>query len=316
MKIALLGGSGFVGRSLLPELAGRGHRCVVLTRDPERCRELRLHPEVQLNRVNAGDLESLSRALDGADAVVNLVGILNERGRTGKGFHRFHVELVERLLEACAKAGVGRFLQVSALNAGIDHPQVSHYLKSKGEGEKRIKASGIDYTIIQPSVIFGDDDSFFNRFAGLLKWLPVLPLACPDARMQPVWVGDVTAAIAAMLESDKAVGQVYPLVGPRKYSLIELVRFTASAMSKKRWIVGLPDSPSRLQGLVCDFVPGKPFSSDNYRSLQFDNVSDENALPEFGIDPRPLEGLVRHYLGGSSRQQRLAAIRKRARGRF
>ncbi|MDX1556863.1 MAG: complex I NDUFA9 subunit family protein, partial [Xanthomonadales bacterium] len=293
---------------------GRGHRCVVLTRDPERCRELRLHPGVRLRRTNPSDTGSLAEALHGADAVVNLVGILNEKGRSGKGFHRFHVELVERLLEACRQAGVNRFLQVSALNAGIDDPNVSHYLKSKGEAERVIRESGIDYTIVRPSVIFGVDDSFFNRFAGLLKWIPVLPLACPGAGMQPVWVGDVAVAITRMLESREAIGQVYPLVGPKRYSLIELVRFTASAMGKKRWIVGLPDPVSRLQGLVCDFVPGKPFSSDNYRSLKIPNVSDENGLPEFGIDPRPLEGLVRHYLGGSSHQQRLDAIRKRSRG--
>lgn len=316
MKIALFGGSGFVGRNLLPELTGRGHSCVVLTRDPERCRELRLHQGVELRRVNSGDDEALVAALEGCDAVVNLVGILNEKGRSGKGFYRVHVGLVEWLLEACHKAGVERFLQVSALNADTDDPEASHYLKSKGEAERVIRKSGIGYTIVRPSVIFGAGDSFFNRFAGLLKWTPILPLACPGARMQPVWVGDVAEAITLMLESPEAAGSAYPLVGPRQFSLIELVRFTASAIGKRRWVVGLPNALSRLQGLVFDFVPGKPFSSDNYRSLQIDNVSEENALPDFGIDPRPVEGLVCHYLGGSSRQQRLDAIRKAPRGRL
>lgn len=315
MNIALLGGSGFVGKNLLPVLTARGHQCTALSRDPEHCRELRLLPGVKLQRANPYDTQSLSTALAGADAVVNLVGILNERGRSGKGFERAHVTLMENLLEACNNAGVGRLLQVSALNAGIDDPKASHYLKSKGRAERLIKSSGIAYTIVQPSIIFGVGDSFFNRFANLLKWLPVLPLACPGAKMQPVWVGDVVAAMAAMLESRDAVGKVYPLVGPKQYTLIELVRFTAAALGKKRWIIGLPDFLSRLQGLVCDFVPGKPFSTDNYRSLKIDNVSADNALPDFGIEPRPMEGLVRSYLGGSTRQQRLNAIRQRTRDR-
>lgn len=312
MNIVIVGGSGFVGRNLLPVLTARGHQCTVLSRDPERCRELRLVPGVRLERANPYDDADLVAAIQGADAVINLVGILNERGRRGRGFHRAHVTLTERILQACKESGVGRLLQISALNAGVDDPKASHYLKTKGEAEEMIKASGIDYTIVRPSIIFGAGDDFFNRFAGLLKLLPVLPLACPDARMQPVWVGDLALAVTRMLESREAIGKVYPLVGPRQYSLIELVRFTADAIGKKRLVIGLPDFLSRLQAMVCDFVPGKPFSTDNYRSLQIDNVSSENALPEFGIDPRPMEGVVRGYLQGSSHQRRLNAIRKRA----
>lgn len=316
MNIVLLGGSGFVGRNLLPALTARGHSCTVLCRDIQRNRELRLWPGVRLQQVNPYDPEALTVALAGADAVINLVGILNERGRNGKGFKRAHVELVEHLLKACRETGVKRLVQLSALNAGTDDANASHYLKSKGEAERLIRESGVTYTIVQPSIIFGEDDSFFNRFAGLLKWVPALPLACPDARMQPVWVGDVAEAIAAMLETREAAGQVYPLVGPKAYSLIELVRFTASASGKKRWIIPLPDFLSRLQAMVCDFVPGKPFSSDNFRSLKIDNVSSENALPHFGIDPRPLKGLVKSYLGGSSRQKRFNAIRRNQNHRF
>ena len=309
--VALLGGSGFVGRNLLHVLTQRGYRCIVLTRDTERCRELRLVPGVQLRRTNPYDFESLTSALKGADAVINLVGILNEGGRSGKGFHRAHVKLVENLLAACNEAQVARLVQISALNAEVDSPGASHYLKTKGEAERLIKHSGIEYTIVRPSVIFGADDSFFNRFAGLLKWLPILPLACPGAQLQPVWVGDVANAVAVILEKRETIGRAYSLVGPGKYSLIDLVRFTAKATEKKRWILGLPDFVSRLQGVVCDFVPGKPFSSDNYRSLKIDNVSDENGLRALGIEPRPLEGLVKSYLCGSSRQQRLDTIRQR-----
>lgn len=314
MNIALLGGSGFVGRNLLPVLTARGHRCVVLSRDIQRCRSLRLWPGVALKQVDPYKPEALAAALEGCDVAINLVGILNERGRSGKGFEKAHVTFAENLVEACKAAGVGRLIQISALNADTDQPRASHYLKSKGAAEQRIRDSGIAYSIVRPSIIFGVDDSFFNRFAALLKWLPALPLACPKARMQPVWVGDVAAAMARIVDDRKAVNQVFALVGPREYSLIEMVRLTARATGKKRWIIPLPDFLSRLQGLVCDFVPGKPFSSDNYRSLKIDNVSSENALPGLGIEPRPLEGLVKSYLGGSSRQRRLDAIR-RTRGR-
>jgi len=255
------------------------------------------------------DRDKLAQTLSGADAVINMVGILNESGRRGKGFHKAHVELTESVLEACRTAGVRRLIQVSALNAGKGK---SHYLRTKGEAETRIRSAGdIDSTILQPSVIFGAGDSFFTRFAGLLKVAPVLPLACPEARMQPVWVGDVAAMATLALEDESTVGETLVLVGPRDYSLRELVEFTANAMGRKARIIGLPDWASRLQGRIMDFVPGKPFSTDNYLSLQTDNISDENSLPRFGITPRSIESTVPQYLGVSPRQQRLDQCRRR-----
>ncbi len=309
MKIVLLGGSGFVGRNLLSALTQRGHQCTVLSRDPERCRDIRLMPRTTLRRTNPYDVEALTEAVDGADAAINLVGILNESGRSGKGFERAHVELTQNLVQSCEDAGVERYIQVSALGADTDSPEASHYLRTKCRAEQVVRDSRLRYTIVRPSVIFGVNDSFFNRFASLLRWVPVLPVACPNALMQPVWVGDVAEAVCRMLETPESIGQAYPLVGPGKYKLIELVRYTAKVIGKKRLIFGLPDFVSRLQGLVFDFIPGKPFSSDNYRSLKVDNVSAANALTEFGIEPRPVEGYVRNYLRGSSRQQRLSDIR-------
>jgi NADH dehydrogenase len=160
-------------------------------------------------------------------------------------------------------------------------------------------------------VIFGEGDSFFNRFAGLLKLAPVLPLACPDARMQPVWVGDVAAAISALLPDQTTFGKTLVLVGPRAYSLRELVAFTACVSGSRCRIVALPDSLSRLQARVMDFVPGKPFSTDNYRSLQTPNTSDDNSLPGLGIAPRSIESVVPGMLGASARQCRLDEFRKK-----
>jgi NADH dehydrogenase len=309
MRIVLLGATGFVGHHLLPRLSAAGHDCLALSRYRMAVRELSIIPRVEVRQTDVYDPEKLTACLRGADAAINMVGILNEAGRKGKGFHRAHVELVERLIAACRAAGVRRFVQVSALNAGKGK---SHYLVSKGEAEARIRAAGdLDTTILQPSVIFGEGDSFFNRFAALLKLAPVLPLACPDALMQPVWVGDVSAAITAVLADKTTFGKTLVLVGPRAYSLRELVAFTASASGSKCRIVGLPDSLARLQGRVMDFLPGKPFSSDNYRSLQTPNTSENNSLPELGIEPRSIESVVPLMLGASARQCRLDEFRKK-----
>lgn len=309
MRIVLLGATGFVGHHLLPRLSEAGHSCLALSRYRMAVRELSVIPRVELRQANVYDADTLADCLQGADAVINMVGILNESGRSGKGFHKAHVELVERAIAACRTAGVRRFVHVSALNAG--HGK-SHYLVSKGEGEQRIRAADdLEATILQPSVIFGEGDSFFNRFAALMKFAPVLPLACPEARLQPVWVGDVTDAITATLADRATVGKTLVLVGPREYSLRELVTLTACIAGSSCRIVGLPDSLARLQARIMDFVPGKPFSTDNYLSLQTDNTSEENSLPALGIEPRSVESVLPGMLGVSVRQLRLDGCRKR-----
>ena len=310
MRIVLLGATGFLGHHLLPVLSAAGHDCLVLCRNRMARRDLAVIPRVELRQTDVYDAERLAEALQDADAAINMVGILNESGRSGKGFRRAHVELTDHLIEACRAAGVRRLVQVSALNAGRGD---SHYLQSKGEAEAHLRqAADIDSTILQPSVIFGEGDSFFNRFASLLRFAPMLPLACPEARLQPVWVGDVAAAIAAVLGDDSTIGQTLVLVGPKDYSLRELVQFTAATAGLSRRIVGLPDALARLQGLLMDFVPGKPFSTDNYRSLQIPNTSGDNDLPRLGIRPRPLEAEVPAYLGASLHQRHLADCRRQA----
>jgi NADH dehydrogenase len=309
MRIVLLGATGFVGHHLLPRLATAGHDCLALSRYRMAVRELSVIPRVEVRQTDVYDPEKLVACLHGADAAINMVGILNESGRSGKGFHRAHVELVERLIAACRAAGVRRLVQVSALNAGKGD---SHYLASKGEAEERIRAAGdLDATILQPSVIFGEGDSFFNRFAALLKLAPVLPLACPGALMQPVWVGDVAAAITTVLADKTTFGKTLVLVGPRVYSLRELVTFTACASGSKCRIVGLPEGLSRLQASVMDRVPGKPFSTDNYRSLQIPNTCEDNSLPGLGIEPRSIESVVPVMLGDPAHQHRLDGFRKK-----
>lgn len=308
MRIVLTGATGFLGRHLLPELTAAGHDCLALTRYAPDCRDLSILPRVKVAQADVFDPEALRRHFGGADAVINMVGILNESGRKGRGFQRAHVELVEILLAACRESGVRRFLHVSAVGAGEGN---SHYLQSKGQAEALLRsAEGIDATIVQPSVIFGQGDAFFNRFAGLLRMAPVMPLACPEARMQPVWAGDVARLITRAIDDPSTIGQTLVAVGPKQYSLRELVELTASMAGLERRIIGLPDGLSKLQASIMDFVPGKPFSSDNYRSLQTDNTSEENSLPRFGIRPRSVESAVPEYIVGAARQRRLDNCRK------
>jgi len=255
----------------------------------------------------------LSERFRGKDVVINLVGILNERGFGGSGFRRAHTELTRGVLQAARSAGVSRLLQVSALKAAVDAP--SYYLRSKGEAEQLIRetSAALDWTIFQPSVMFGPGDSFLNRFAALLAAVPwVFPLAKPDARFQPVLVDDVIEAVIRSLHGGASSRQTYELGGPQVYSLREIVALVAKLTGRRRWIVGLPDAVARMQALAMDFVPGRPFSSDNYRSLTVDSVCTENGLARLGIKPQSMLASARQYLGAFEDNARLSHNRASA----
>jgi NADH dehydrogenase len=245
--------------------------------------------------------------------VINLIGILNERGFSGAGFRRAHTELTRGVLLASRSAGVTRLLQVSALKAAVDAP--SYYLRSKGDAEHLIRESNpaLDWTIFQPSVMFGPGDSFLNRFAGLLAAIPwVFPLAKPNARFQPVSVDDVIEALLRCLHGGASSRQTYELGGPQIYSLREIVSLVAKLTGRRRWIVGLPDPVARLQALAMDFVPGRPFSSDNYRSLTVDSVCEADGFAKLGIKPQSMVGTARQYLGAHEDNTRLSQNRASA----
>lgn len=309
MKIVLVGASGFLGRHVLHALGRAGHDCTVLTRDAARRRSLALLPWVRLVQADVQAPDVLDVQLRGADAVFSMAGILNERGRDGSGFRRVHVELVKSVLAASARAGVRRVLHVSAIGAGQGE---SHYLRSKGEAERLLEASPVPVSVFRPSVVFGPGDSFFNRFAALLRLSPVLPLACPESRLQPVFAGDVASAMATVLARPAVDFEAFELGGPEVYSLRELVAWTARQLGLRRWIVGLPRGLSRLQGALMDFVPGKPFSSDNFLSLQCPNVARGDPWPDWGLHPASIASVVPFYLARSARQQRLADLRRHA----
>ena len=295
-RVCVLGGTGFVGQRLAARLVQRGHSVKVLTRRRFRHRELLVLPTLELVEADVYDPGVLRREFEGMDAVVNLVGILNERGHSGAGFRLAHVELTEGVLQACRGARVRRLLHMSALNADKQGP--SHYLRTKGEAAALVLAAKqLETAVFEPSVIFGPGDSLLTRFAGLLKRVPlVFPLAFPKARFAPVYVGDVAEAFARCLESRPAPGQRYPLCGPKVYSLKQLVDYTARLCGCRRLILGLPRPAAWLQAALMEWLPGKPFSLDNYRSLTKDSVSDEDGLAELQISATPLEAVAPLYI--------------------
>lgn len=305
-NLVVLGGTGFVGRHLVPRLSALGHRVTVLSRNRELQRELLVLPNVRVVDCDVYDPAALACQLRGADAAINLIGILNERGRDGRGFERAHVELTRGLVAACANAGVGRLLQMSALNAGRGR---SHYLRTRGEAEAIVRASSLDWTIFQPSVIFGLGDGLFQRFAALLRLAPVLPLARANAKFAPVYVGDVVEAFARALELPSTRHQTYELYGPDVVTLAQIVRYTARHAELKRLVLPLPDVAARLQAFIFDFVPGKPFSTDNYLSLQVDSVGGIDGLYRLGIERTPMDAVVPALLRRSGRQERLDRYR-------
>lgn len=311
-KICLLGGTGFVGRHLAAHLAERGFLMRVPTRRLARHRDLLVLPGVELVEANVHDDGVLERMLRGCDVAINLVAILNENRRGD--FERVHVRLASRLIEACRAAGVTRVLHMSALHAG-DAQAKSAYHRTKGEAENLVHGAGdLRVTSFRPSLIFGPDDHFFNRFAELLKRSPgFLPLACPDARMAPVYVGDVAHAMHVALRNPDTIGRRYELCGPRTYTLRDLVQYTADTLGIERRIVGLGDALSRLQARVMGLLPGKPFTYDNYLSLRRGASCASGFPPIFGIEPTAIEGIVPIYLGRDNQRARLDEARKLAR---
>jgi NADH dehydrogenase len=313
LSICILGGTGFLGTRLVARLIKDGHRVTALSRDREQHKHLLVLPGLTLENCDVYDEAQLSERFRGKDVVVNLIGILNERGFGGGGFRRAHTELTRVVLQAARSAGAGRLLQVSALKAAVDAP--SFYLRSKGEAEKLIRDSGpsLEWTIFQPSVIFGPGDSFLNRFANLLASVPlVFPLAKPNARFQPVLVDDVIEAMLRCLRGGTSNRQTYQLGGPQIYTLREVVQLVAKLTGRPHWIIGLPDFAARLQGLVMDFVPGRPFSSDNYRSLTVDSVCTEDGFAKLGIKPQSMVASARQYLGALEDNARLSHNRAAA----
>ncbi len=300
--VLVVGGAGFVGRHVVAALVRRGVRVTVPTRRRERAKHLLPLPTVDVVETDVGRAGELERLAAGKDAVVNLVGVLHSRrGRRdergpndyGPDFAHAHVELAQAAVRACRAAGARRLLHMSALGADPQGP--SEYLRSKGIGERAaLAAEDLAVTVFQPSVIFGPEDSFLNLFARLARFLPVLALACPEARFQPVYVGDVAQAFVDALDAHETHGRRYTLCGPRQYTLRELVQTVCRITGRRRLVIGLGDRLSYAQARLMELLPVKLMTRDNYYSMRVPSVCD-GAFP-FGIEPAALEAVAPAWL--------------------
>jgi uncharacterized protein YbjT (DUF2867 family) len=294
-KILVLGGTGFVGRHLCKELARLEYRITVPTRNISKAQSVRSVPSLDLVQADVHDEPTVARLAAGHDAAVNLVAILH--GNSFE-FERVHAELVRKITRACAQAGLLRIVHVSALGAGPDAP--SMYQRSKAAGEAVLQASGLDSTVLRPSVMFGEGDKFLTMFARLQAIFPIMPLAGADTLFQPVWVGDVVSGIVQCLQRDDTVKRAYEACGPEIFSLRQLVELAGSLSGHPRLVVGLPPPLARLQALVMELAPGpRLMSRDNLDSMKVNNVATGKlpGLQALGITPRALREVAPTYIG-------------------
>jgi len=290
--VTLIGGGGFLGRYVAQELLAAGARVRIAQRDPREA--LFLKPlgglgQTQFVAVDVRKPETVARAVAGADAVVNLVGTLSG------DFHGLQTVGARTVAQAAAAAGVGSLVHISAIGADPESP--SAYARSKGEGEAAVRAAFPGATILRPSIVFGREDQFVNRFAGMIASMPVVPVLRASTKFQPVYVVDVAQAVVAALGGDSARGKTLELGGPDILSMGALIRWIAGAIGRDPVIVELPDM---IGGLIAlgGFLPGAPITRDQWRMLQRDNVVAAGAegLAAVGVTPTPLNAVAPGWL--------------------
>ncbi len=305
----VFGGSGFIGRYVVKRLAAAGHIVRVAGRDTERAKDLmttgRVGQVVPLY-VSLANEATVRRAVEGADLVVNLVGILAER-RPGD-FRRVQADGAGLVASAAAAAGARRMVQISAIGADAGSP--SQYAQTKAAGEAAVRAAMPGAAILRPSIVFGAEDQFFNRFGAMAMTLPVMPVVHGATRFQPVYVGDVADAVVAGLTRDDAQGVTYELGGPRIFTFRELLAYVLQETRRARYMWEVPDGIARLQARVGELLPGKPLTRDQLLMLARDNVASGElpGLAELGVMPTPVELVVPAYLdryrtGGGKREE-------------
>ena len=293
-EICILGGSGFVGSAIVAKLSKAGYSVKVLTRRRENAKHLFLLPKVQVLECNVLDYQALNGALRGADAVINLLGILHQSRRAT--FDAIHHQFPAQLAKICKDLNIKRLLHMSSLRAGKNAP--SQYLRSKGAGELALLShqDELNISIFKPSIIIGRGDSFINLFASLVKLLPVVMLAKPNAKFQPIWVEDVASCFLACLANQASYGQTYELAGPKVYTFRELVQAVMNTLQLQRPIIGLSDGLSYAQAFMMEMLPIKLMSRDNIRSMEVDSVSEQAFPVIFNLTPTALETLIPQYL--------------------
>ena len=300
--ITIIGGSGFAGRHIVRALAKRGYRIRVACRRPDlagHVQPLGTPGQIMPVQANVRFPASLAAACDGAFAVINLTGVLFSSG--AQSFDAVHVFGAEASAKAARAAKARMFIQMSALGASATSS--STYAQSKAEGEARAKASFPGAIILRPSIIFGPEDQFFNRFASLARFAPALPLiGGGNTKFAPVFVGDVAEAVARLIDRGEADGRIHELGGPEELSFKQLMRFTLDTIGRRRLLVPVPWGIAKIQAMVLGLLPNPLLTTDQVELLKTDNVVSEQArrdrrtLEGLGVTPRGIEGIVPSYL--------------------
>lgn len=309
-SVLVLGGSGFIGRSLCERLVRAGWQVTVPTRRRLNASAIQHLPGLTVVEADVHDPAALAGLLPGHGAVVNLIAVLH--GDAAR-FERVHVELPRRLALACEAAGARRLVHVSALGAAADAP--SMYQRSKAAGEAVLRAAPLDLTVLRPSVVFGANDQLLNLFARLQAVFPVVPLAGAHTRFQPVWVEDVATALVACLQDHRTAGQTFECAGPEVLTLADLVRAAGEISGHPRPVLPLPMALGRLQARLMELAPGEPLMSrDNLDSMAVENVATGRlpGLAALGITPAPLRATAATWLGDRGPRSRLIDLRQRA----
>ncbi len=278
-NVILLGGSGFIGNQLAFALANRGCQVTIPCRHPHRQQSLKVHPNIRIVEAQVLESDQLNLLCKGQDAVINLIGILHER--RDNDFREVHVNFIKSLVTACTRNNIRRLMHISAL--GADQASGSSlYLRSKGESENLLHTFGqkdLQVTSFQPSVVFGKNDQFINRFASILKLSPVLfPLACPNSQMAPVYVSDLVSRMVAALDDRSSHSKRFSVCGPEVFSLQQIVELIIKSTGSSCRVLPLGNRMSKLQAVILQYLPGKLFTMDNYRSLQTPNICSESDL--------------------------------------
>ena len=304
--ITVFGASGFIGHYVVRALAKAGYRVRAATRRPHLANDLKpmgVVGQIQLVQANLRNPDSVARAVEGSTGVINLVGILFESGR--QNFESLQSEGAKLVAEKAAEAGIERFVHISAI--GADAQSKSKYARTKALGEQAVLAAVPTAAVLRPSIVFGTEDQFFNKFADMARFAPALPLiGGGKTKFQPVWCADVAAAAVAALESEAARGRIYELGGPEVYSFKELMDFILDATRRKRLLVPVPFFAASGLGLMGEITGALPFvqpflTRDQVTLLKKDNVvgasgEDVGTLADLGVEPETVEAIVPSYL--------------------
>ncbi|MFL2568878.1 MAG: complex I NDUFA9 subunit family protein [Gammaproteobacteria bacterium] len=306
-KVVILGGTGFIGAQLATKLSPKSKKIIIPTRNTESNLGLKMIPNLEVVRTDIKDERSINLLFKDADLIINTVGILNEMNEDNS-FDIIHYQLTKKISHSIKQNKVKRYLHISSLNA--DPKSIGKYLKSKGMAEDFLiseTSSFCNLTIFRPSIVFGESDSFFNKFATLLKFLPIFPLACPNAKFMPVYVEDLTDFMISVINNIDSYGKKIDVTGPSEYTFRELIDHTLAALKIRRVIIPLNSFLSRLQASVFEKLPGKLFTMDNYQSLQIDSCSDEGFKGSSS-----LEDIIPQYLNIKTKQERFEKLRKKS----